>query len=153
MGVSLMSLQITRALNDVTGNVAVIFAVLLVPIFALIALSIDLNTTRSNTSRIQTVLDSAAVSGARSRLEGVRGTDVRKDLIGFIESQTDPMPGLECETPVIIDAWWVHEVIVQMECWSGAHGPTANGSKDRSFTVQSRGYYPSDPDTSGTSLR
>ena len=34
MGVSLMSLQITRALNDVTGNVAVIFAVLLVPIFA-----------------------------------------------------------------------------------------------------------------------
>lgn len=143
----------TRVHKDTSGNVAMIFAICLVPIFALIAFSIDLNTTSSNKTRLQALTDSAAVSGARSRLQGIRGTELRKDLIGFIESQTDPMPGIACQTPVVIDAWWVHEVIVKMNCRNGAEAPSENGAQDRTFEVQSIGYYTPDAKVSGPAIR
>ena len=123
------------------GNVAVMFALCLVPIGALIAFSVDFNIASSNKSRIQIVIDAAAVSGARARLDGVRGTELRKDLISFIEAQTESMPGVTCEAPVIIDAWWVNEVTIEMSCWSGQLGHENNHERSTTFSVDATGHY------------
>lgn len=61
-----MPLRTETLLSNQLGNVAVIFAFCLVPIAALIAFSIDFNIASSNKSRVQVVIDAAAVSGAKT---------------------------------------------------------------------------------------
>ena len=61
-----MPLRTETLLSNQLGNVAVIFAFGLVPIAALVAFSIDFNIARSNKSRVQVVIDAAAVSGAKT---------------------------------------------------------------------------------------
>lgn len=133
-----------RALTFLTnqvGNVAVMFALCLVPIGALIAFSIDFEIASSNKSRIQVVVDAAAVSGARARLNGARGTELRKDLTALIEMQTASMPSVTCETPDIIDAWWVHEVTIEINCWSSPTGPAKKGPSAMTFSIEATGHY------------
>lgn len=140
-----MHLRIQTLLSNQIGNVAVIFALCLVPIGALIAFSIDFNMSSSNKSRTQFVVDAAAVSGARARLNGVRGTELCKDLIALIETQTETMPGITCDTPVIIDAWWRQEVMVEMSCRSGRLGSEENDERATTFSVAATGRYASRP--------
>ena len=58
----LMPLRTETLLSNQLGSVAVIVAFGLVPIAALIAFSIDFNIAGSNKSRVQVVLDAAAIS-------------------------------------------------------------------------------------------
>ena len=59
-----MPLRTETLLSNQLGSVAVIVAFGLVPIAALIAFSIDFNIAGSNKSRVQVVLDAAAISDA-----------------------------------------------------------------------------------------
>ena len=148
-----MPLRTGTLLSNQLGNVAVIFAFCLVPIAALIAFSIDFNIASSNKSRVQVVIDAAAVSGARARLNGVRGTELRKDLTSFIQTQTETMPGVSCDVPVIIDAWWVSEVTIKMNCSVDQSGIMKHGEGATTFSVDATKHYGSGPAFSPPSSR
>ena len=69
---------------DTGGNIAIIFALALIPILAIAGVAIDTQVTLTQKNKVQAVIDSAVIFGARAMQEGASREDVAKDVNAYV---------------------------------------------------------------------
>ncbi|WP_340693573.1 TadE/TadG family type IV pilus assembly protein [Hyphomonas sp.] len=79
-----MNFRFIRWRADTGGNIAIIFALALIPILAIAGVAIDTQMTLTQKNKVQAVIDSAVIFGARSMQEGVSREDVAKDVDAYV---------------------------------------------------------------------
>ena len=92
-----------RFLSKESGQIAVIFALSLLPVMAIIGFAIDLQTATRQQSRAQMVLDSALLAAAKTKQAGGTDAEIKESAQAYIDSMFAKEPGgLSC-APAQID--------------------------------------------------
>ena len=85
-----------------SGNVAIVFAVSVVPLFAGIGASVDYARLTQARSKLQTIADGAALAGAQSlRLANTSSTTVSQIILNHVASQSFQAPAISTSSNVI----------------------------------------------------
>lgn len=71
------------------GNVAMIFALAIIPILSAAGFAIDFQMTTTRKNKVQTVMDSAVLAGARAMQAGMSEEDIRSTVTAYIDAQVD----------------------------------------------------------------
>ncbi|MEM9571395.1 MAG: pilus assembly protein TadG-related protein [Pseudomonadota bacterium] len=89
--------KLFKRARDEAGNVAMIFALSIVPIFGVAGFAIDLQNTVKQKHRMQVILDSAVLAAARVKQRGGSDDEITKSLQDFVAMQMAPIStGLNC---------------------------------------------------------
>ena len=96
-----MLIKLLKKLSDDAGQVAVVFALAIIPIFAVAGFASDFQTPVKKKQKVQVIVDSAVLAAARVKQTGATDGEVRKALSAFLDAQLDPIGGgLTCDTPI-----------------------------------------------------
>jgi Flp pilus assembly protein TadG len=69
---------------DSGGNIAIIFALSIIPILSIVGVAIDTQMTMTQKNKIQSMIDNAVIYGARSMQAGKSRADVTKDVNQYV---------------------------------------------------------------------
>ena len=129
-------------LQDDAGQVAIIFALSIIPIFGLAGFAIDFQHTIKKKHKAQVVLDSAVLAAARVKQTGAKDGDVKLALNNFITAQMDPVTtGLRC-TPVVASVSDADDLITaRLTCSQTTSLTKVLGHDKMDFSVQSTAEY------------
>ena len=72
--------------SDSRGNVAIIFALSVIPILSIVGVAIDTQMTLTQKNKVQAVVDSAVIFGARAMQEGASRAEVAKDVNSYVKA-------------------------------------------------------------------
>ena len=75
---------IRRWRDETRGNVAIIFALSIIPILSIVGVAIDTQMTMTQKNKIQSMIDNAVIYGARSMQAGKSRADVTKDVNQYV---------------------------------------------------------------------
>lgn len=91
-----------KKLRNEAGQVAIIFALSIIPIFGVAGFAIDFQNTIKQKQRVQMILDSAVLSAARTKQTGASDAEVNRALNDFVAAQMAPVrTGLNCAAATI----------------------------------------------------
>ncbi|KDA03304.1 hypothetical protein HOC_06698, partial [Hyphomonas oceanitis SCH89] len=79
-----MKSLIRRWRDETRGNVAIIFALSIIPILSIVGVAIDTQMTMTQKNKIQSMIDNAVIYGARSMQAGKSRADVTKDVNQYV---------------------------------------------------------------------
>lgn len=71
---------------DTRGNAAIIFALSVIPILSIVGVAIDTQMTLTQKNKVQAVVDSAVIFGARAMQEGGDRSAVAKDVDSYVKA-------------------------------------------------------------------
>ncbi len=71
---------------DTRGNAAIIFALSVIPILSIVGVAIDTQMTLTQKNKVQAVVDSAVIFGARAMQDGASRTEVAKDVNAYVKA-------------------------------------------------------------------
>jgi Flp pilus assembly protein TadG len=71
---------------ETRGNVAIIFALSVIPILSIVGVAVDTQMTLTQKNKVQAVVDSAVIFGARSMQDGASRTEVAKDVDTYVKA-------------------------------------------------------------------
>lgn len=92
-----MRLKQLKKFRDDAGQVAIIFALSIIPIFGVAGFAIDFQNTIKQKQRVQMILDSAVLAAARTKQTGASDDEVTSAVQKFILAQMAPTAtGLDC---------------------------------------------------------
>ena len=112
----MLTTRLTHLLKNKRGNVAVIWAFALLPILAVVGLTLDTQVTSSKKGRVQHSLDSAVLAGARM-LQASNSTDEgRTHAETYFNSLVANNAGLNCD-PVVITFPAEEEIQGDVRCF------------------------------------
>jgi Flp pilus assembly protein TadG len=69
---------------DERGNIAMIFALSIIPILSIAGVAIDTQMTLTQKNKVQAVIDSAVIFGSRAMQAGASRTEVTKDVTSYV---------------------------------------------------------------------
>ena len=93
-----MRLKYIKKLRDDAGQVAIIFALSIIPIFGVAGFAIDFQNTIKQKQRVQMILDSAVLAAARTKQTGATDAEVTQAVQDFVLAQMAPTAtGLDCK--------------------------------------------------------
>jgi len=72
--------------TETRGNVAIIFALSVIPILSIVGVAVDTQMTLTQKNKVQAVVDSAVIFGARSMQDGASRTEVAKDVDTYVKA-------------------------------------------------------------------
>ena len=94
---AVVNFRLIRWRADTGGNIAIIFALALIPILAIAGVAIDTQVTLTQKNKVQAVIDSAVIFGARSMQDGASREDVAKDVDAYVTALLKQQsPSLDC---------------------------------------------------------
>ncbi|MHA7899766.1 MAG: vWA domain-containing protein [Henriciella sp.] len=101
MGDPNMRLNWLKKLSGTGGNVAMIFALSIIPIFAVAGFAIDFQHTVKKKQKVQLIIDSAVLAAARVKQSGATNDETLSAMNAYVAAQIDPIGGgMTCATPV-----------------------------------------------------
>ncbi len=81
------------------GNVAMISALSIIPILGVAGFAVDFQYAITNRTKVQLILDSAVIAGARTMQQGGSRGDVRAEIESYFDDHVDTsVSGVECGT-------------------------------------------------------
>ena len=136
-------LKTLRRLKDETeGNVAIIFALLTIPLFLLMGFAIDLQQVNTAKNRVQYILDSAVIAGAREMQEGKSDTQIKAYILNYFESAMKAQGmATDCADPVSTIASESQDISVTVRCDQPTSIMQITGTKELTFGVTSASTY------------
>ena len=134
--------RILKLKTEAKGNVAIIFAMTTLPIFLLLGFAIDLQQVSTSKNRVQHIIDSAVIAGAREMQEGKKKEAIQQYIKNYLEASLLAAGGnVTCEDPVSTVVSASQDISVDVRC----HQPTAlmqlAGAEKMDFTVSSASTY------------
>lgn len=99
-GVGKMSL-FTRMHRDSRGQVAILFALSIIPIVAVAGFAIDFQQTVKRKAKVQLVMDSAVLAAARVKQTGATNEQIKTTVQQFMNAQIDGLGGLACDPATV----------------------------------------------------
>jgi Flp pilus assembly protein TadG len=133
---------IRRLKHDTEGNIAIIFALMTIPLFLLMGFAIDLQQVNTAKNRVQYILDSAVIAGAREMQEGKNDTEIKLYLKNYFESAMKAQGnGTDCAEPVSTIASGSQDISVTVKCAQPTSIMQITGTKELNFAVTSASTY------------
>ncbi|MEO1322249.1 MAG: TadE/TadG family type IV pilus assembly protein [Pseudomonadota bacterium] len=84
-------------INDTRGNVIMIFGLCMIPMFAVAGFAIDYQQTVKRKAKVQLVLDSSVLAGARIKQTSVSDEVVKQTVQDYLSAQMVGLGGLTCD--------------------------------------------------------
>ena len=131
-----------RLKHDTEGNIAIIFALMTIPLFLLMGFAIDLQQVNTAKNRVQFILDSAVIAGAREMQEGKSDTEIKKYLENYFKSAMKAQgKGTDCADPVPVISSESQDISVSVRCAQPTSIMQLTGTKELNFSVTSASTY------------
>ncbi|MEO1552528.1 MAG: pilus assembly protein TadG-related protein [Pseudomonadota bacterium] len=128
-------------LSNDTGQVAVLFAFMLLPICAIGGLCLDFRHTSNSMQAAQSVLDGAVLAAARQKQSGASASEIKQTLDDFFATQTDPIGGLTCDAPSIAQSATDDSIHAQVECKQATSLSAVIGQDTMPFKIEATSTY------------
>ncbi|MEL8056400.1 MAG: TadE/TadG family type IV pilus assembly protein [Pseudomonadota bacterium] len=120
------------------GNVAMIFALSIIPIFAVAGLAIDFQNTTSRKVKVQAAIDASVIAGARSMQAGASEDEIRVEMNSYIENMISVEgSSLSCDEADIIFPQGTQDVQVDIKCYQKTTLSAVIGQDEIEFDVSS----------------
>lgn len=137
-----MCMNLWKKLANETGTVAVVFALSIIPIFAVAGFAIDFQHTVKKKQKIQLIVDSAVLAAARVKQTGASDAEVRSALTGFMSAQIDPIRGgTTCQPPSITIGASSESISASVICAQTTSLTRVVGQDEMTFSVGSVAEY------------
>ncbi|MEM9574847.1 MAG: TadE/TadG family type IV pilus assembly protein [Pseudomonadota bacterium] len=123
-------------MSDDAGQVAVIFALSLIPIFAVAGFAIDFQNTLKKKQKVQVIMDSAVLAAARVKQTGASDAEVSASLSAFMNAQLDPMGGgMTCALPRVSVGAATQRITASLSCSQPTSLTRVIGQEKMNFNV------------------
>ena len=133
---------IRRFKDETQGNIAIIFALMTIPLFLLMGFAIDLQQVNTAKNRVQFILDSAVIAGAREMQEGKNDTEIKTYIENYFKSAMKAQgKGTDCAEPVASIASESQDLSVKVRCAQPTSIMQMTGTKELNFSVTSASTY------------
>lgn len=134
--------QLQRARRDISGNVAVITALAILPIISIAGIAIDMQTTVTMKNKAQYVIDSAVLAGAKSKQAGLTDKQVRQDVRRYIRQLLkNEGSGLACDRAKVSFVTGQEDIVVKLRCFQDTSITQMLGRDKLEFNVTSTSTY------------
>ncbi len=134
--------KILKKLSDDAGQVAVIFALSIIPIFAVGGFAIDFQNTVKKKQKVQVIIDSAVLAAARVKQTGATDGEVRAALSAFLDAQLAPMGGgMTCDVPSIAVGTSAERITASISCRQATSLTRVVGQDQMNFNVSAVAEY------------
>lgn len=137
-----MGLGWLRKLRDESAQTAVIFALSIIPIFAVAGFSIDFQNTVKKKQKVQLIIDSAVLAAARIKQTGASTEDVNAALNAYLDAQLEPIGGgLDCATAETRVETAIEAISASIGCSQPTSLTRVVGKEQMDFYVSSTAEY------------
>ena len=131
-----MLIKLLKKLSNDAGQVAVVFALAVIPIFAVAGFAIDFQNTVKKKQKVQVILDSAVLAAARVKQTGASNDEVRQALSAYLDAQLDPIGGgLTCEIPNVTVGSSAERITATVSCRQPTSLTRVVGQDQMNFNV------------------
>jgi len=131
-----------RKLKGESGQVAIIFALSIIPIFAVAGFALDFQNTIKKKQKVQLVVDSAVLSAARLKQTGASDGAVKTAVQQFIDAQLLSIGGgFRCNAATTLVIRGVEEVNTEILCSQDTTLSRVMGKEKLDFRVSSTAEY------------
>ncbi|MHA7858193.1 MAG: vWA domain-containing protein [Henriciella sp.] len=134
--------KILKKLSDDTGQVAIIFALSIIPIFAVGGFAIDFQNTVKKKQKVQVIIDSAVLAAARVKQTGATDGEVRAALSAFLDAQLAPIGGgMACDAPSVAVGTSAERITASISCRQATSLTRVVGQDQMNFNVSAVAEY------------
>ncbi|MEL7039980.1 MAG: TadE/TadG family type IV pilus assembly protein [Pseudomonadota bacterium] len=127
--------------RDTRGQVAIIFALCLIPLVAVAGFAIDFQQTVKRKQKAQLIMDSAVLAAARVKQTGATDAAVKASVQEFMDAQLNGLYGLTCDPALVVVATGSESIDADMMCRQDTALMRVIGRNDVEFRVKSGSDY------------
>ncbi|MEO1661440.1 MAG: pilus assembly protein TadG-related protein [Pseudomonadota bacterium] len=127
--------------RDCRGKVVIIFALILIPMLAVVGFAVDFQQTVKRKGKVQLVLDSAVLAAARVKQTGASDDVVKLSVQEYFDAQIVGLGGLECDPATVVIVPNSEEIDANMRCRQDTTLMKVVGQEEMSFKVVSGSEY------------
>ena len=137
-----MLIKLLKKLSDDAGQVAIIFALSIIPIFAVAGFAIDFQNTVKKKQKVQVIIDSAVLAAARVKQTGATDGEVRAALSAFLDAQLAPIGGgMACDAPSVAVGTSAERITASISCRQATSLTRVVGQEQMNFNVSAVAEY------------
>ena len=131
----------TNFFEDTRGNVIMIFGLCLIPMFALAGFAVDYQQTIKRKTKVQLLLDSSVLAGARVKQTDASDAVVKQAVKDFLSAQIDGLGGMTCDAANVIVHEDSEEIDADITCRQNTYIMKVIGQNQIEFKVSSGSDY------------
>ena len=132
---------ITKLGRDKSGQVAILFALSIIPIVAVAGFAIDFQQTVKRKAKVQLVMDSAVLAAARVKQTGASNEEIKLTVQQFMDAQIGNLGGLECDSTTVVVTENSEEIDASILCEQTTSLIKVVGRDEMPFRVSSASEY------------
>ncbi|MCR9077611.1 MAG: pilus assembly protein TadG-related protein [Hyphomonadaceae bacterium] len=102
--------------RDKSGQVAILFALSIIPIVAVAGFAIDFQQTVKRKAKVQLVMDSAVLAAARVKQTGATNEEIKLTVQQFMDAQIGGLGGLSCDPTSVVVSDSAEEIDASILC-------------------------------------
>lgn len=132
---------ITKLGRDKSGQVAILFALSIIPIVAVAGFAIDFQQTIKRKAKVQLVMDSAVLAAARVKQTGASNEEIKATVQQFMDAQIGGLGGLDCDPTSVVVTENDEEIDASILCKQTTALVKVVGQDEMPFRVSSASEY------------
>lgn len=127
--------------RDKSGQVAILFALSIIPIVAVAGFAIDFQQTVKRKAKVQLVMDSAVLAAARVKQTGATNEEIKLTVQQFMDAQIGGLGGLDCDPTTVVVSDSAEEIDASILCEQTTALIKVIGREEMPFRVTSASEY------------
>lgn len=127
--------------RDNSGQVAILFALSIIPIVAVAGFAIDFQQTIKRKAKVQLVMDSAVLAAARVKQTGATNEEIKLTVQQFMDAQIGGLGGLSCDPTTVVVSDSDEEIDASILCEQTTALIKVIGREEMPFRVSSASEY------------
>lgn len=127
--------------RDKSGQVAILFALSIIPIVAVAGFAIDFQQTIKRKAKVQLVMDSAVLAAARVKQTGATNDEIKLTVQQFMDAQIGGLGGLSCDPTTVVVSDEDEEIDASILCEQTTALIKVIGREEMPFRVSSASEY------------
>ncbi len=131
----------SQFLRDTRGNVLMIFGLVLVPMIVVAGFAVDFQQTVKRKAKVQLVLDSSVLAGAKVKQTGATDDVVKIAVQDFLDAQIEGLGGLNCDPALVVVSQTDEQIDANVSCRQDTYLMKVIGQNEMSFKVISGSEY------------
>lgn len=132
---------ISKLGRDKSGQVAILFALSIIPIVAVAGFAIDFQQTVKRKAKVQLVMDSAVLAAARVKQTGASNEEIKLTVQQFMQAQIGGLGGLSCDPTTVVVSENSEEIDASILCEQTTSLIKVVGRDEMPFRVSSASEY------------
>ena len=127
--------------RDSSGQVAILFALSIIPLVAVAGFAIDFQQTVKRKAKVQLVMDSTVLAAARVKQTGASDAEIKTTVQQFMDAQIGGLGGLDCDPTTVIVSSSDEEIDADILCRQTTALIKVVGREEMPFRVSSASEY------------